>query len=160
VIELRHHFGFPGMRIVQEAFNGWEDGDANHPFLPHNHVRECLAYTSTHDSDTGRGWWDAAPPATRAFAAEYLQAGLDGDGGDIPLGLIRAASRSVANLALFPMQDVLGLDGTHRMNLPGSASGNWDWRFRWSMIAADVAPTLARIAAATGRGPFAGLRRR
>jgi len=63
----------------------------------------------------------------------------------------------VARLALFPLQDVLGLDGTQRMNRPGSASGNWAWRFDWSMIAADVAPTLARIAAATGRGPFAAL---
>ena len=150
---LREHFGFPGMRIVQEAFGG----DASHPFLPHHHVPNCLAYSSTHDSDTGRGWWDGAPPATRAFAAEYLQAGLDGTGDDIHLGLIRAASRSVANLALFPLQDVLGLDGTHRMNLPGTSSGNWAWRFDWAMIEDTVAPRMARIAAATGRGPFCAL---
>ncbi len=155
VIELRDHFGFPGMRILQEAFGG----DAGHAFLPHHHVPGCLAYSSTHDSDTARGWWNTAPPATRAFAAEYLQAGQGGtsDGSDIPLALIRAASRSVAKLALFPLQDVLGLDGAHRMNLPGTGSGNWGWRFSWPMIGDDVAPTMARIAAATGRGPFGAL---
>ncbi len=150
VIALREHFGFPGMRIVQEAFSG----DAGHPFLPHHHVPHGLAYTSTHDSDTAVGWWQGAPAAQRAFASEYLQAG----DGDIHLGLIRAASRSVARLALFPMQDVLGLDGSHRMNLPGTAQGNWSWRFDWNMLGDDVAPTLERIAAVTGRGPFAGLR--
>jgi len=156
VYALRDQFGFPGMRIVQEAFSR----DAGHEFLPHHHAPACLAYTSTHDSDTALGWWQRAPAAHRAYAAEYLQAGgADGRGSghDIPLALIRAASRSVAALALFPLQDVLALDGGHRMNLPGSASGNWGWRFEWPMVGADVAPTLARIAAVTGRGPFAAL---
>jgi 4-alpha-glucanotransferase len=156
VIALRDHFGFPGMRIVQEAFSR----DAAHDFLPHHHVPACLAYSSTHDSDTALGWWQQAPAAHRAFAAEYLQAGGPGgtgDGHDVPLALIRAASRSVAALALFPLQDVLALDGSHRMNLPGSSSGNWGWRFHWGMVDDDVAPTLARIAAVTGRAPFKAL---
>jgi 4-alpha-glucanotransferase len=144
VLALRDQFGFPGMRIVQEAFSG----DGSHFFLPHQHVPACLAYTSTHDSDTAVGWWQGAPAAHRAFASEYLQAG----DGDIHWGLIRAASRSVARLALFPMQDVLGLDGQHRMNLPGTSAGNWRWRFDWPMVGDSVAPTLARIAAASGRG--------
>ena len=75
----------------------------------------------------------------------------------MPLALIRAACRSVANLALYPMHDVLGLGGSHRRNLPGTGSGNWGWRFDWDMVDAEFAPTLARIAAATGRGPFAPL---
>jgi 4-alpha-glucanotransferase len=149
VLELRDHFGFPGMRIVQEAFSG----DGKHFFLPHQHVPACLAYTSTHDSDTAVGWWQRAPAAHRAFASEYLQAGDS----DIHWGLIRATSRSVARLALFPMQDVLGLDGLHRMNLPGTAAGNWRWRFDWPMVGGDVAPALARIAAASGRGPFGAI---
>jgi len=149
VIALRDHFGFPGMRIVQEAFSR----DATHEFLPHHHVRACLAYSSTHDSDTAVGWWQTAPAAQRVFAAEYLQC----DDTNLHWALIRAASRSVANLALFPLQDVLGLDGTHRMNLPGTGSGNWSWRFSWDMVGTDVAPTLARIAAASARGPFAAL---
>ena len=71
--------------------------------------------------------------------------------------LIRATSQSVARLALFPLQDVLNLDGTHRLNLPGTAQGNWSWRFDWPMLGGDVAPALARISAASGRGPFAAL---
>lgn len=150
VIALRDHFGFPGMRIVQEAFSG----DGQHPFLPHRHVPACLAYSSTHDSDTALGWWRSAPAAHRAFAADYLQAGGEGGSGkgdDVPMALVRAASRSVAALALFPLQDVLALDGSHRMNLPGTASGNWGWRFSWAMVDVQVAPTLARLAAVTGR---------
>ena len=157
VIALRDHFGFPGMRIVQEAF----DGDGHHPFLPHMHVPGCLAYSSTHDSDTALGWWRSAAPAYRAFASEYLQAGGmngvngvqdgTGPGDDVPMALVRAASYSVAALALFPMQDVLALDGSHRLNLPGTASGNWGWRLSGAMVGPQVAPALARLAAVTGR---------
>lgn len=154
VIALRDRFGFPGMRIVQEAFGG----DPWHPFLPHQHVPACLAYTSTHDSDTALGWWRSTTPAQRAFAATYLQAGggrgnedSEGPGDDVPMALVRAASLSVAALALFPMQDVLGLDGSHRMNLPGTASGNWGWRFHWGQVPAALAPRLRRLAWASGR---------
>jgi len=144
VVELREHFGFPGMRIVQEAFGG----DAGHPFLPHHHVPGCLAYTSTHDSDTALGWWRSAPAAQRAMASDYLKLGDEG----IAQALIHAAYVSTANLALAPMQDVLGLDGSHRMNLPGTAAGNWSWRFDWDMVGAEVATRLARLALVTGRG--------
>ena len=143
VIELRDRFGFPGMRIVQEAFGG----DTSHPFLPHHFVPACLAYTSTHDSDTALGWWQGAPAAQRAFAADYLGLGDEG----IHQALMRAACTSVAYLALAPMQDVLGLDGSHRMNRPGTSTGNWSWRFDWTMVTESVAPRLARQAAVTGR---------
>jgi 4-alpha-glucanotransferase len=74
------------------------------------------------------------------------------------MALVRAASRSVAALALFPMQDVLSLGSEHRMNLPGTDRGNWSWRFTWAQVPTDLAPTLASTAAATGRAAFAGLR--
>ena len=147
VVELRDSFGFPGMRIVQEAFSG----DANHPFLPHHHVTACLAYSSTHDNDTAAGWWDKAELSHRAFAAEYLNLPPDSPGSAVARALIRAACQSVASLALFPMQDVLGLDGGHRMNLPGTSQGNWGWRFDWSMVGDEVAAALARLAAVSGR---------
>ena len=147
VIELRDHFGYPGMRIVQEAFGG----DAGHVFLPHNHTANCLAYSSTHDSDTAMGWWQTASPGTRTFAREYLHC----SDADLHWALIRATSQSVAQLALFPMQDVLGLDGSHRMNLPGTAQGNWSWRLQPQMLQPEVGRQLARISAASGRCDFA-----
>jgi 4-alpha-glucanotransferase len=150
VIELREHFAFPGMRILQEAFSS----DAGHPFLPHHFVANGLAYTSTHDSDTAAGWWRSAPQAQRAFAAEYLQISPQSDGHVLANALVQTAYRSVANLALAPLQDLLGLDGTHRMNLPGTSQGNWGWRFGWDMLPAPLAPGLARLAAVTGRSDW------
>jgi len=152
VVALRDGFGLPGMRIVQEAFNGWGDGSssaqAQHPFLPHHHVPHALAYSSTHDSDTACGWWAAAHAEVRAFAAEYLACN---DATRIHWALIRATSQSVARLALFPLQDVLGLDSGHRMNRPGTADGNWRWRFTWPMLEPQAATWLARITTAAGR---------
>ena len=145
VVELRDHFGFPGMRIVQEAFGD----DAAHPFLPHHHVPRCLAYSSTHDSDTAHGWWATAKASTREFAREYLQCSDQ----QLHWALIRATSHSVAQLALFPMQDVLGLDGSHRMNLPGTAQGNWSWRLLPGLLQGSEAATLKRITATSGRDP-------
>lgn len=147
VIELRDHFGFPGMRIVQEAFSG----DANHGFRPHHHVRACLAYSSTHDNDTARGWWASTDEATRQRAREYLAC----TDATMHWALIRATSQSVANLALFPLQDVLGLGSEHRMNFPGTAQGNWSWRFDWPMLEGPAQTWLARISAASGRAPRA-----
>jgi 4-alpha-glucanotransferase len=145
VVDLRDSFGLPGMRIVQEAFSR----DAGHEFLPHHHVRNALAYSSTHDNDTARGWWATTSEATRAFAREYLACG---DDRVLHWALIRATSQSVANLALFPLQDVLGLGSEHRMNFPGTAEGNWRWRFDWPMLDAAPAQTwLRRISEAAGR---------
>ena len=128
---------------MQEAFGS----DAQHPFLPHNHVPACLAYSSTHDSDTALGWWATANASTRTRAREYLQCTDD----QLHWALIRSTSQSVAQLALFPVQDVLGLDGSHRMNLPGTGQGNWSWRVQADMLQPLLADELARITAASGR---------
>ena len=146
VIELRDGFGLPGMRILQFGFGG----DGTHEFLPHNYVPNTVVYSGTHDNETARGWWDHAAPRERAFAASYLGATAD----NIHLAMIRAACNSVANTAVFPLQDVLGLDGRHRMNLPGTGEGNWSWRFEWSMVGRDASRLLGEIAAASGRGRF------
>ena len=150
VVALRERFGFPGMRIVYEAFIG---ADAAHNFLPHHFERHGLAYTSTHDSDTVRGWWTGADATQRAFAADYLglDAADDALAGHIAHAVLRATFTSVANLALAPLQDLLGLDSTHRMNRPGTADGNWAWRFAWPMVDAALAPRLARLVAVSGR---------
>jgi 4-alpha-glucanotransferase len=142
VVALRDRFGFPGMRIVYEGFIY----GAGHAFLPHHHSPVGLAYTSTHDSDTVRGWWDAAPPAQRAFAGAYL-----GNTDDIAWAVLRATLTSVSSLALAPMQDLLGLGSAHRMNRPGTGAGNWTWRFDWPMLPAALAARLHALTAASGR---------
>ena len=143
--------GYPGMRVLQFAFGD----DASHAFLPHNHVPNTVVYTGTHDNDTLAGWWQAAPIAERRFVTAYL--GASGEGGE-PLHwqLVRAACLSVARLAIFPLQDLLGLGSEHRMNTPGLMGGsNWAWRFDWTMVGTATGPRLAGLAAVTGRADFA-----
>ena len=146
VVALREGCGFPGMRVMQFAFGG----AADHEYLPHNYAAATVAYTGTHDNDTVQGWWHDALPRERAFAGSYLAAGGD----DIHWAMIRAVCNSVANTVVFPLQDVLGLDGSHRMNRPGSPTGHWAWRFDWPMVGAEPARVLGVITAASGRGPF------
>ena len=150
VIELRDGCQFPGMRILQFGFGG----DGAHEFLPHNYPHNTIVYTGTHDNDTARGWWDHAAERERVFAGVYLGAYQD----DIHWAMIRAASNSVAQAAIFPMQDVLGLDTGHRMNLPGTVDGNWEWRFAWDMVRVENTRLLGLVAAASGRGNFSPLR--
>jgi 4-alpha-glucanotransferase len=151
VIELRDACGFPGMRILQFGFGG----DATHEFLPHNWIANTIAYTGTHDNDTARGWWNRAGARERAFAGSYLVAGDH----DVHWAMIRACCNSVANIAVFPLQDVLGLGSEHRMNTPGTVGDhNWSWRFDWPMLGAEPTRVLGLITAASGRGPFGLLR--
>ncbi|MDE2094098.1 MAG: 4-alpha-glucanotransferase [Burkholderiales bacterium] len=150
VVALRDGCGFPGMRILQFGFGG----DATHEFLPHNYVPASVAYTGTHDNETVQGWWRNTPERERVFAASYLPA----TDRDIHWAMIRAVCNSVARTAVFPMQDVLGLPGAHRMNLPGSTVGNWAWRFDWAMVGDEPSRVLGLITAASGRGPFGLLR--
>ena len=142
---LRDGCGFPGMKILQFAFGG----DATHAFLPHNYPAHCAAYSGTHDNDTARGWYGAAPDHERHFATAYL----DTDGINIHWAMVRAICGSVAELAVYPMQDVLGLGTEHRMNTPGQLAC-WSWRFGWEQVGAEPAQRLARLAAAFGRAPF------
>ena len=147
VEDLRDACGFPGMRILQFAF-----GDAaTHAFLPHNYVPNTLVYTGTHDNDTLCGWWTGTTDRARRFAGNYLGTGSH----DMHWAMIRAACNSVARLAIFPLQDILGLGAAHRMTTPGLMGGaNWKWRFDWAMVAAEHGQALGRMTAASGRGPF------
>jgi 4-alpha-glucanotransferase len=146
VVALRKNCGFPGMKILQFAFGG----DGTHEFLPHNYTSDYVVYSGTHDNDTARGWWNNASDKERHYAGNYLLA----NGNDIHWAMIRSACNSVASMAIFPMQDVLGLDQSHRMNLPGSLDGNWGWRFDWSMLNDTTTKQLGTITAASGRGKF------
>lgn len=141
---LRNRFGFPGMAILQFAFGR----DPQAPdFKPHNYVHHLVAYTGTHDNDTVIGWWHSSGAAgsTRSAAdvskeMDYARSYLNTTGAEINWVMIRAVLASVADTVLYPLQDVLGVGSEGRMNLPGTASGNWRWRFR----ANDITPEIAR----------------
>ena len=143
VIELRDKFNLPGMRILQFAF---ADGEGNH-FLPHHYVPNTIAYTGTHDNDTILGWWSSNSEQEKTFARHYL--GTDGQ--EIHWDMMRAISQSVANIVIFPLQDVLGLAGDHRMNFPGRTTGSWEWRFSWEQIQRNHTQTLANMSSQNGR---------
>jgi 4-alpha-glucanotransferase len=139
---LRDDFDLPGMKVLQFAF---DETDSNH--LPHHYRRRSIAYTGTHDNDTALGWFGAATPATRRRALTYL----GGDGSQIHRSLLRAAWTSVADRAVAPLQDVLGLSGEARLNHPGQSSGNWTWRVRDHELTPEAAQDLRELSVAAGR---------
>ncbi len=143
VIKLRDKFGFPGMKILQFAF---ENPEENH-FLPHNYTRNCVCYTGTHDNDTTFGWYKHAYEASKDKLRRYYST----DGHDICWILIRACFSSVANMAIVPMQDVLSLDSWARMNTPGVGEGNWSWRFTEEDMSPELAARLFETAKLYGR---------
>jgi 4-alpha-glucanotransferase len=148
VVELRDSCGFPGMRILQFGFGA----DGNHEFLPQSYIPATVAYSGTHDNDTARGWWDNTNERERSFAGTYLACGAH----DVHWGMIRAICNSVAAMAIYPLQDVLGLGAEHRMNIPGTLGGrNWEWRFTWDMLGHEPSRVLRMIAATSGRAPIA-----
>ncbi|MGB7708820.1 MAG: 4-alpha-glucanotransferase [Microcoleus sp.] len=143
---LRDRFEFPGMKILQFAFGGGP-GD---PFLPFNYVRNCVVYTGTHDNDTTIGWFNQLQHYERDEVLRYLGC-IDPQG--IHWSLIRMAWSSIANLAVVPFQDLLGLGTDARMNFPGKAEGNWGWRYRPEALNWDVRDRLKTITYICGRTP-------
>jgi 4-alpha-glucanotransferase len=143
VEELRDSFGFPGMRILQYGFGG----DARNRDLPHNYIRNTVAYTGTHDNETAVGWWKSRQSDEKAFCAKYLNT----DGKQINWDFIRAVWSSVADTAIAPLQDVFGLGNEARMNLPASVSGNWVWRFSRDKIQKQIIERLAEMTEIYGR---------
>jgi 4-alpha-glucanotransferase len=154
VEQLRDDFGFPGMRILEFAFGG----DAKNHDLPHNYINNCVAYTGTHDNDTTVGWWQsqAGAGSTRdeadisrehSFCLKYLNT----DGREINWDLIRAIWASVADTAIAPVQDLLGVGSEGRMNLPATMSGNWSWRLTDGMIIKDIVTRLKELTITYGR---------
>ena len=145
VVALRDDFGLPGMKLLHNAFYGDDSGEA-----PHRHPRHCVCYPGTHDNDTTVGWWTQLQPAAKARACAYM----GWDGGDPAAQLNRLAFTSPANTAIVAMQDALGLGAQARMNLPGTASGNWHWRLQRTGAASlrpAAADRLRALAALTGR---------
>ena len=128
VVDLRKEFGFPGMRVLQFAFNG----DKDNINLPENFERDVVAYTGTHDNDTTVGWFNQLSQIKTTDAEEARVSCLNhlqSDGREINWDFIRAVLASVADTAIIPLQDVLGLGSEARMNTPNTTSGNWSWRY-------------------------------
>ena len=140
---LRDELGYPGMAVLQFAFG---DNDRN-PYLPHNQIQNQVVFTGTHDNDTTLGWYQNASEHERDHVRRYLS--VSGD--DIVNDLVRSAYRSIADIVLIPMQDVLELGSEARMNVPGASEGNWGWRFTWNQLDAGKAAWFASLAAETGR---------
>ncbi|HEX3282381.1 MAG TPA: 4-alpha-glucanotransferase [Pyrinomonadaceae bacterium] len=143
VEKLRDDFNFPGMRVLQFAFSS----DAKNNSLPHNHHQHLVVYTGTHDNDTTVGWFTSLEAAEREFCLKYLNT----TGTEIHWDLIRALFASVANTAIVPMQDVLGLGTEARMNLPNSTEGNWSWRLKEQSLTSELAERLRKLTELYGR---------
>jgi 4-alpha-glucanotransferase len=151
---LRERYGFPGMAILQFAFGG--DPQSN-GFIPHNYPRDRVVYTGTHDNDTVVGWWTSGVgdstrtveevEAEREFARRYMHS----DGKEIHWDFIRTLLGSVAELAIVPLQDVLGLGSEARMNVPARPSGNWRWRFGAGALTPEIRRRLREMTETYGR---------
>jgi 4-alpha-glucanotransferase len=143
---LRAATGLPGMAVLQFAFGG----EADNAYLPHNYARNTVVYSGTHDNDTTRGWYAGLDDKTQDHIRRYL--GISGEA--ISWDLIRAAIRSSAHLAVFPLQDLMSLGSEARLNTPGSPMGNWQWRYdsdRLDQLEAKSAPYLRERLTLYGR---------
>lgn len=141
VRELRDKFNFPGMKILQFAFGTKMETK----FLPHNLVPNSLVMTGSHDNDTTRAYFEKASTQDNDIY-EHVRKYLNYYGDDLTFELIRTAYRSVCDLAVIPMQDILNLGGDARMNFPGTLGGNWSWRFTWDMVPYEVAGRFKYLA--------------
>ena len=138
VIDLREATGFPGMKILGFAFDSGEEND----YLPHTYTKNCVVYTGTHDNDTLIGWFQKAKEEDRQFARDYLNSRSDDE---IHWDAIRGAWSSVANMAISPVQDFLGLGSEARINTPGVAAGNWQWRLKHGVLTDELADRIAKL---------------
>lgn len=143
VYVLRDRYGLPGMRVLQFAF----DGDSSNIHLPHNYCQNSVAYTGTHDNDTTCGWYEGLTARERARVHDFLGPFYE----PVPWPFIRTTIASVAHLAIIPWQDALGLGREARMNTPGTAVGNWRFRFQWEDVPQDLPARLRTLAVLYGR---------
>ena len=150
VLKMLADSGFPGMKVLQFAF----DPSAESAYLPHTYPKNCVVYTGTHDNDTTRGWYHSESKATRDFAKEYMNVQrMDED--NLAWDFIRVAMGSVADLCITPMQDFLNLDGEARINMPSTLGGNWAWRMKKGQFDKEIVKQMARMTKIYGRLPVA-----
>jgi 4-alpha-glucanotransferase len=148
VREVMHHFGLPGMKVLLFAFG---EDNPMHPYLPHTYEKNAVVYTGTHDNNTVKGWFEGeAKPADKKRLFRYLGRKISAQ--DTPWALIRLAMMSVANLAIIPMQDILGLGEEARMNLPATGEGNWEWHLAPGQLPSALTEKLRTMTQIYGRG--------
>jgi 4-alpha-glucanotransferase len=143
VVSLREALGFPGMKVLQFAF----EHDPANMYLPHNYDADSVVYTATHDNQTTVGWFKSQADHERSA----IQAYIGRDGSDISWDLIRIALASISNTAIIPMQDVLRLGDEARMNVPGEPRGNWAWRMTHEQLDFELASGLREMTSIYGR---------
>ncbi|MEH2306000.1 4-alpha-glucanotransferase [Nostoc sp.] len=143
---LRDKYEFPGMKVLQFAFGS----DPGNPFLPFNYPRNAVVYTGTHDNDTTVGWFNSANDNEKHNLWLYLGS-ISPEG--IQWDLIRLALSSIANQAIIPLQDVLGLGNEARMNFPSTAEGNWGWRYQAEALRDELRDRLKVLTRLNGRAP-------
>jgi len=147
VREIMHRFGFPGMKLLIFAFG---DNLAKNPYVPHNLPVNALVYTGTHDNNTVKGWFEReAKPEDKRRLFSYLGREIAAD--QIHWELIRLAMMSVANIAIFPVQDLLGLGEEARMNRPSVSVGNWEWRLSPDALTPALANKIREMTEIYGR---------
>lgn len=146
VRQLLRRSGYPGMKVLQFAFDTREESD----YLPHNYQKNCVVYTGTHDNDTMLGWLQTARRSDVRFARRYLDIHHRADE---QWAFIRAAMASVADLAVIPMQDYLGLGSEARINTPSTLGGNWVWRMAPGGASEALAARIAGLCSLFGRAP-------
>jgi 4-alpha-glucanotransferase len=147
VREVIAHYDLPGMKVLLFAFG---DEVASNPFAPHNHVRNCVVYTGTHDNNTVRGWFDQeALPEDKTRLFGYLGRSVAGEA--IHWEMVRMAMGSVADTVIIPIQDVLGLGSEARMNRPGTTDGNWTWRLLDRQLTPELSLKLREVTEVFGR---------
>ncbi len=143
VIALRHKYHIPGVRVIQFAFDGGDDN----PHRPMNHEEKSVVYTGTHDNDTTSGWWQSLTEEQHQLIAHTV-----GDCQDsMPWPFIKYAARSRAQVAIFPLQDLLALGSEARMNTPGTVGDNWRWQFRWNQMPENLSERLRSVGVSTNR---------
>ena len=146
VLKLLKDSGFPGMKVLQFAFDARESSN----YLPHTYPENCVVYTGTHDNDTTRGWYHAVGKYARDFAKEYMcKPRLDED--SLAEDFICLAMGSVADLCVIPMQDYLGLGSEARINIPSTLGGNWVWRMKKGQFDEETAAEIYRVTKLYGR---------
>ena len=144
VISLVKKTGYPGMKILQFAFDSREESD----YLPHNYSNNSVVYTGTHDNDTTMGWYGSLNRQDKAFAKRYLNIKAKKE---IYWEFIRAALSSVADTAIIPVQDYLGLGSEARVNMPSTLGNNWKWRLRDGQLDDSLAERIREITKLYGR---------